>query len=69
MTIKFPCAVVFRNELLRSGKNLPDCASQEELDQRAETYRAQAKLKRAFCVWVAVEFKTGREVEIARGEV
>jgi hypothetical protein len=66
--MKFPCSVVFRNEALRSGKYLSDCASQVELDQRAAEYREKAKSTRKFCAWVAIEFGTGKEIELARGE-
>lgn len=66
--MKFPCSVVFRNDALRSGRNLPDCATQEELDRRTEEYKSQAKRMRKFCSWVAIEFHSGKEIELARGE-
>lgn len=66
--MKFPCAVVFRNEVIRSGKDLPECASQEEMDRRTAEYKIQAKNKRSFAVWVAIEYRTGKEIELARGE-
>lgn len=65
--MKFPVQVVFRNELLRSGKNLPECATKEDLDARIEKCRAEAKKARRFAVWVAIDSR-GQETELARGE-
>lgn len=65
--MKFPVEIVFRNELLRSGRELPTCHNEEDYAQRAEEYKRKAKSLRRFSVWVAID-SNGRETEIARGE-
>lgn len=64
--MRFPVDVVFRNELLRSGKNLPTCYTQAEYEERAAKCREEATRSRSFAVWVGIE-RGGKEHEIARG--
>ena len=65
--LTFPMDVVFRNELLRSGKNLSPINSQEEFDARKADYEKQALRLRKFAVWVGI-MRGQKEVEIARGQ-
>lgn len=64
--MRFPVYVVFRNEALRSGRDVQTCYTQAEYEDRAAKCHEEAARSRSFAVWVGIE-KGGKEHEIARG--